>query len=147
MRPIIAVIGGSTCTAEEAAWAFEVGRGLAEAGAVVACGGLGGVMEAAARGAKSVPGSLTMGILPGSVDVREPQAHGRHPVEIGVEPQVALERSLRDAVRCQRSHRMRLVRRHRLGLAVDRAARRGEHEAADTGTTSRLEDVSRRPGR
>jgi uncharacterized protein (TIGR00725 family) len=41
-----------------------VGRGLAERGAVVVCGGLGGVMEAACRGAKSA-GGATLGILPG----------------------------------------------------------------------------------
>ncbi|MEA2219669.1 MAG: hypothetical protein QOJ35_2295, partial [Solirubrobacteraceae bacterium] len=42
-----------------------VGRGLAEAGAVLVCGGLGGVMEAACRGAKSA-GGTTIGILPGT---------------------------------------------------------------------------------
>jgi uncharacterized protein (TIGR00725 family) len=41
-----------------------VGRALAEAGAVVVCGGLGGVMEAACRGAKEA-GGTTVGILPG----------------------------------------------------------------------------------
>jgi uncharacterized protein (TIGR00725 family) len=42
-----------------------VGRELAERGAVVVCGGLGGVMEAACRGAKAA-GGQTVGILPGS---------------------------------------------------------------------------------
>jgi uncharacterized protein (TIGR00725 family) len=41
-----------------------VGRALAERGVVVVCGGLGGVMEAACRGAKSA-GGTTVGILPG----------------------------------------------------------------------------------
>jgi uncharacterized protein (TIGR00725 family) len=41
-----------------------VGRGLAEAGAILVCGGLGGVMEAACRGAAEA-GGLTVGILPG----------------------------------------------------------------------------------
>jgi len=45
--------------------AEEVGRRLAEAGAVVVCGGHGGVMEAACRGATAA-GGLTVGILPGS---------------------------------------------------------------------------------
>jgi hypothetical protein len=49
--------------------AEEMGRLLAEAGAVVVCGGLGGVMEAVCRGARSA-GGLTLGILPGS-DRRE----------------------------------------------------------------------------
>jgi len=64
MRPrqrplIIAVIGGSAPTAEEAAAAEAVG------GAILICGGRGGVMEAACRGAKSASG-LTIGILPGT---------------------------------------------------------------------------------
>jgi uncharacterized protein (TIGR00725 family) len=42
-----------------------VGRGLAARGAVVVCGGLGGVMEAACRGAREA-GGLTVGILPGT---------------------------------------------------------------------------------
>lgn len=45
--------------------AAEVGRRLAEAGAAVVCGGLGGVMEAACRGARSVDG-VTIGLLPGT---------------------------------------------------------------------------------
>jgi len=65
VKPLVAVIGGSTCTSEEAEWAALVGRLLAEQEAVLLCGGLGGVMEAAARGAKQA-GGLTVGILPGS---------------------------------------------------------------------------------
>jgi len=64
MKPIIAVIGGGRCTADETALAEETGRLLAGEGAVVICGGLGGVMEAAARGAKA-NGGTTVGILPG----------------------------------------------------------------------------------
>jgi len=63
--PLVAVVGGGTCTLEEVAWAVAVGRLVAERGAVLVCGGLGGVMEAAARGAKQA-GGLTIGILPGS---------------------------------------------------------------------------------
>lgn len=44
--------------------AEAVGRALADRGAVLVCGGLGGIMEAACRGAKSA-GGLTIGILPG----------------------------------------------------------------------------------
>ena len=47
-----------------ATMAEEVGRGLAEQGVALICGGLGGVMEAACRGARSA-GGLTIGILPG----------------------------------------------------------------------------------
>ncbi len=63
-KMVIAVIGDSSCSPEEAKLAEAVGESLAERGAVVICGGLGGVMEAVCRGAKS-KGSLTVGILPG----------------------------------------------------------------------------------
>jgi uncharacterized protein (TIGR00725 family) len=63
--PIIAVIGGANPTPKEAAAAEAVGRALAEGGAILICGGRGGVMEAACRGAKAA-GGLTIGILPGS---------------------------------------------------------------------------------
>jgi uncharacterized protein (TIGR00725 family) len=61
---MIAVIGDGVCDATTAAVAEEVGRRLAEAGATVVCGGLGGVMEAVCRGAKAA-GGRTVGILPG----------------------------------------------------------------------------------
>jgi uncharacterized protein (TIGR00725 family) len=65
MKPIIAVIGGSSCTKDEWAIAHETGQLLAGRGAIVVCGGLGGVMEAAAQGAKANRG-VTVGILPGT---------------------------------------------------------------------------------
>ncbi len=61
---IVAVIGDGFCSAETARLAEEVGRQLAEKGATLLCGGLGGVMEAACRGAKRA-GGLTIGVLPG----------------------------------------------------------------------------------
>jgi len=61
---IIAVIGDSSCSPEEAKLAENVGELLAQQGANIVCGGLGGVMEAVCRGAKS-KGGLTVGILPG----------------------------------------------------------------------------------
>jgi uncharacterized protein (TIGR00725 family) len=61
---IIAVIGDSSCSPEEAKLAENVGELLAQRGATIVCGGLGGVMEAVCRGAKS-KGGLTVGILPG----------------------------------------------------------------------------------
>jgi uncharacterized protein (TIGR00725 family) len=65
VRPLqVAVIGGGRATASEWAAAEVVGRRLAEAGAVLVCGGLGGVMEAACRGARAA-GGTTVGILPG----------------------------------------------------------------------------------
>jgi uncharacterized protein (TIGR00725 family) len=65
MKPTyVSVIGGGDCTAAEQALAEEVGRLLAAEGATLVCGGMGGVMEAAARGAKEA-GGTTIGILPG----------------------------------------------------------------------------------
>ena len=63
-RKFIAVIGGSQCSSQEARLAEEVGRELAKRGITLICGGLGGVMEAACRGASS-EGGVTIGILPG----------------------------------------------------------------------------------
>jgi len=63
-RKIIAVIGGGEPSPEEVRLAEEVGRELARQGATLVCGGLGGVMEAACRGASS-EGGVTIGILPG----------------------------------------------------------------------------------
>jgi uncharacterized protein (TIGR00725 family) len=60
----VAVVGAGSADARTAAVAEEVGRLVASRGAVVICGGLGGVMEAACRGAKSA-GGTTLGILPG----------------------------------------------------------------------------------
>ena len=59
----IAVIGDSQPSAEVAGWAEEVGRLIARQDAVVVCGGLGGVMAAAARGAAHNNGT-SVGILP-----------------------------------------------------------------------------------
>jgi uncharacterized protein (TIGR00725 family) len=64
VKTIIAVIGGGTCTQAETATAETTGRLLAAEGAIVLCGGLGGVMEAVAKGAKT-NGGITVGILPG----------------------------------------------------------------------------------
>jgi hypothetical protein len=63
MKSIIAVIGGRKTEKSLLKEAEEAGRLIAEKGAVLVCGGLGGVMEAASRGAKA-GGGLTVGILP-----------------------------------------------------------------------------------
>lgn len=60
----VAVCGPDPCSPEVGAQAEEVGRLLARSGAVVVCGGLGGCMEAAARGA-AAEGGVVIGILPG----------------------------------------------------------------------------------
>jgi uncharacterized protein (TIGR00725 family) len=64
-QPTIAVCGPDPAAPSESASAERVGRLLALAGAVVVCGGHGGVMEAAARGASSEGGTV-VGLLPGS---------------------------------------------------------------------------------
>ncbi|MGP0044414.1 MAG: TIGR00725 family protein, partial [Syntrophobacteraceae bacterium] len=63
--PIIGVVGPGTSQPELTELAEEVGREIARKGAVLVCGGLGGVMAEAARGAKEI-GGVTLGILPGS---------------------------------------------------------------------------------
>jgi uncharacterized protein (TIGR00725 family) len=60
----ISFIGGGRATASQYALAGDVGRLVAGLGAVLVCGGLGGTMEAAARGAREA-GGTTLGILPG----------------------------------------------------------------------------------
>jgi uncharacterized protein (TIGR00725 family) len=62
--PYVAVVGPNEATGPEIERAEAVGRGLASGGAYVVCGGLGGVMAAACRGALAV-GGLSIGILPG----------------------------------------------------------------------------------
>jgi uncharacterized protein (TIGR00725 family) len=61
---IIAVIGNSSCSLKEAKLAESFGELLGQQGVTIICGGLGGLTEAACRGAKS-KGGLTVGILPG----------------------------------------------------------------------------------
>lgn len=61
----VAVIGAASCSEEVAARAEAVGREIARRGAVLVCGGRGGVMEAACRGARA-EGGTTVGILPGA---------------------------------------------------------------------------------
>ena len=60
----ISVIGGSSISSRVEDLAESVGRMIAELGCVLVCGGLGGAMEAAAKGAKKA-GGMTIGILPG----------------------------------------------------------------------------------
>lgn len=60
---IIAVIGAGRCNKRQYAIARSVGQLIASQGAMLISGGLGGVMEAASRGAKEA-GGLTIGILP-----------------------------------------------------------------------------------
>ena len=65
MNRYVAVCGASDARPDQREMAREVGRRLAEAGAIVLCGGLGGVMEAVAEGAAEAGGTV-VGILPGA---------------------------------------------------------------------------------
>jgi len=61
---LIGVIGGRDADEEALQRAYDVGRGIAARGYGLICGGLGGVMESACRGAREV-GGLTIRVLPG----------------------------------------------------------------------------------
>ena len=80
----ISVVGSGTCDqeSEAARLAEEVGRLLAEAGAVLVCGGLGGVMEAASRGAAAAGGTV-IGITP-SDSPEDANRHCTHVVATGI---------------------------------------------------------------
>jgi uncharacterized protein (TIGR00725 family) len=65
LPPQVAVVGTGEAAPGTDALAFAVGAALARRGALVVCGGLGGVMAAACRGAASA-GGMTVGILPGA---------------------------------------------------------------------------------
>lgn len=60
----VGVIGSGRCSREIYRLAEQVGEGIARRGALLICGGLGGVMEGACKGAKAA-GGMTVGILPG----------------------------------------------------------------------------------
>lgn len=64
METIIGVIGAANASEEEKRTSEEVGVLIAKGDCFLLCGGMGGVMEAACRGAKSA-GGTTIGILPG----------------------------------------------------------------------------------
>ena len=77
-KPIIAVIGGgSSASREGVALAEEVGFLIARADAVLICGGLNGVMEASAKGAKR-GGGATIGVLPTGKDRKSTRLNSSH---------------------------------------------------------------------
>jgi len=78
---LIGVSGGSTVDDSLAITAETLGEGLARRGAAIVSGGLGGVMEAASRGAKRADG-VTIGLLPGS-DPASANPHVDVPVATG----------------------------------------------------------------
>jgi hypothetical protein len=78
----VSVVGGSEVDESTAETAFDVGRTLGARGHLVVCGGLGGVMAATCRGAKSAGGE-TVGILPGE-DTDAANDHVDFPVVTGL---------------------------------------------------------------
>ena len=80
----MSVIGGDsdTCAEEDLEMARAVGRGIAKLGAILVCGGRGGVMEASCRGAKE-EGGATIGILPSS-DRKEANPYVDHAIVTGM---------------------------------------------------------------
>jgi uncharacterized protein (TIGR00725 family) len=79
----IGVIGGGDCSDEVYKLAEQVGEKIAKAGAILVCGGLGGVMEAASKGAKK-EGGTTIGILPG-IDKSQANSYIDFPIVTGLE--------------------------------------------------------------
>src|SRR3954466_10852653 len=79
----MAVVGpGTAATPQELEAAEEAGAAIADAGAVLVCGGLGGVMEAACRGARSRLG-VTVGFLPGA-DSEDANGWDEHGIPTGL---------------------------------------------------------------
>ena len=62
------MIGASKCGKDIYKLAYDVGREIAKRKAILICGGLGGVMDASAKGAKEA-GGMTVGILPGNTRI------------------------------------------------------------------------------
>jgi uncharacterized protein (TIGR00725 family) len=78
----ISVIGGAESEEPALRDAEQVGRGLAVAGAVLVCGGRGGVMEAASRGAAAAGGTV-LGVLP-TTDSADANPYVTHVIATGI---------------------------------------------------------------
>jgi len=81
-RIFVGVIGAGDCSDEVYKLAEQIGERIAKAGVVLVCGGLGGVMEAASKGAKKA-GGTTIGILPG-VDKGQANPYIDFPIVTGL---------------------------------------------------------------
>jgi len=89
----IGVVGGSQISGEENSLAYEVGKHIAKNNAVLVCGGLGGIMEAASRGAAE-NGGIVVGILPGeNKNTANPYIHIALPSGMGVGRNILVVRS------------------------------------------------------
>lgn len=78
----VGVIGGGSCSPRHYEIARDVGHLIASEGAILVCGGLGGVMEGAAKGARE-GGGLTVGILP-SREARDANPYITLPIPTGL---------------------------------------------------------------
>lgn len=95
---LIAVLGGRECDAETYRNAYMVGKGIAERGGVLICGGKNGVMEAACKGA-SEAGGCTVGILPDDTDCgANPFVQIVIPTGIGIARNSIIARSCQSAI-------------------------------------------------
>ena len=82
--PPIAVLGGAVCDERVGREAFEVGGRIARRGALLLCGGGGGVMAEAARGARG-EGGRTVGVMPGAdAAASPPNPHIELPIFTGL---------------------------------------------------------------
>ena len=81
-KVIVAVIGTKQPSPEESKLAEEAGRELAKNGIILICGGLGGVMEDACRGARA-EGGLTIGVIPGD-DRKSANSYVQIPIVTGI---------------------------------------------------------------
>lgn len=79
---IIAIVGGNRASSRLLSEAESVGRELARQGCTLVCGGRGGIMEAACRGARA-EGGHTIGILPGA-NSRDMNAYVEFPIVTGM---------------------------------------------------------------
>jgi uncharacterized protein (TIGR00725 family) len=79
---LVGVIGSGSCDDTVRESAYVIGKGIAEAGHGLICGGLGGVMEGACRGAFEA-GGLTIGVLPGE-DASMANAYVTIPIVTGI---------------------------------------------------------------
>jgi hypothetical protein len=82
MKRIGVIGGGKKIDSEIWNLAYRVGKLIAQEGVILVCGGLGGVMEAASRGAKE-NGGITVGILPGN-DIKDANPYIDFPIASGV---------------------------------------------------------------
>lgn len=80
--PRIAVVGDRDASASRLVDAEDVGREIGRRGAILVCGGMGGVMEAAARGCADA-GGLVVGIIP-SADAKDANAFITVPIVTGM---------------------------------------------------------------